>query len=297
MSAPPIDRPTLEWVDPDGAVWPLGEWDKHQLALTGLKGLGLTARTITADASPYGGTVVRHIQPTAKTITLPIYVEGASHSEFIARWRTLGESFARTRWAGPGAIRVTRPDGTARQTPAYYADGWDHDPDANATQDTAVVSLTCPSPYWVDRDDTLDIAVRVSPPDLRDYFDSYPAVSNSQAFGEVAVNNPGSAHSWPEWTIVGPTSLVEFANTTTGESFTFDPATYGGLTAGQVATITTYPAMVRGPGGDVWTGALNWPFAQLWALAPGPQTVRVDAADAGPTTRVTGVHHPQYETA
>jgi hypothetical protein len=134
-----------------------------------------------------------------------------------------------------------------------------------------------------------------------DFLDPFPSVSSSQVLGATTVNNPGDVIVWPEWTVTGPASLVTFTRDDTGEEFVLDPdATaigHGALLAGEQVTITTDPPRVRYEDGSNWVGALNWPGAVLWGLAPGDNGVsfQLDGSSTGSAVDMT--FHPRYETA
>jgi hypothetical protein len=295
-----IDAPSLTWFDPSGTEYPLAwaGWNtRGYLAAVGAAGFGLAPIDITTDPMPRGGTQVRHVQPQARLITLPIFIEGTDHATFLAKWRELARSFAATRRLGPGLLLVARPDGSLRQIEAYYQEGWDESGTGASYADTVVLTLYCPDPYWRAAESTL--ITRSTSGAGSSFLDPFPDVSSSQTLGSTVATNPGEVEAWPTWSISGPGSQLVATNTTTGEAFTLDITAFRGspLIAGETVTIVTEPPSVTGPSGDNWTGALDWPGAVLWALQPGDNDVSFVMSGSGAGTTVEASFYARYETA
>lgn len=296
------DRPWLDWIDPLGRQWDLHTLTDNangvtQFAMAGVKGLGAPPLNFTTDTNPRGGARVRHIQPGPRLITLPIYIEGRDHMSMLARWRELAHSFAMTRRLGPGILRATRPDGTSRQIPALYQEGWDVNPDAVQTWDSVVLTLFCPSPYWIS---VGPISLERTHSVGSDFFVPFPTISAANTLGDAWTINPGDVEAWPTWQITGPLDVLTATNSLTGDSFTLDIAGYRGypLAAGETVLIGTDPPYVTGPDGTNWIGALNWPGAVLWSVLPGGNdVVFVDTQGEGPGTTVRMQFDARYETA
>jgi len=291
---------TATWIDPSGVSWDLTNSDLGWFILDEVPGEGLGAVPISIATQPSwdGGVDVLNVQPLARTVTLPIHIYGSTPSEFLSRWRSLAGAFASTRRLGPGTIQITRGDGSVRQIAAYYADGFSGRPGHGYVEDDVVLQLLCPTPYWTDPSPTELVRTFGT---TSSYFTPYPTVSSSQIIGSSVLNNPGDAVTYPTWTITGPGSSVIATNTTTGESWTLDPSAsavaYGPLLTGDVVTVQTRPMKIRGPSGQVWTGAINFPDATLWGLQPGDNSVSIVVAGASSGTRISVVFNPRYETA
>lgn len=285
---PQVAGPSALWIAPDGTVIQLT--GQVYRTLDAVTGWGAAPVSITADPHPRGGTRVRHIQPEPRTITWPVRVWGRDHQELVAAWRELARALTQTRRLGPGRLRVTRPDGSAREIEAIYEAGLSGEPGQGHLYDTAVLSLYCPDPYW--RDVTPRAIVReyaIGAP----YLDPYPTVSSGRTLGDTVIDQDGDVEAWPVWTITGPLEQLIAINHTTGERFTL---TYS-LGAGDEIVITTDPPTVRGPGGEVLTGALDWPGATLWGLVPGENRITFTALGASAGTRIELTYVPRYETA
>jgi len=296
-SAPPlfiedVGYAVATWYAPDGTVWPLMNEDSGWFTLPdGITGLGAAALSFTNDKRIRGGVRVRHIQPDERVITWPLHIySDESHTEFVQRWRRVMRAFTQTTQLGPGWLEIARPDGSARRVQAFYQDGFDGARGLGVLSDQVVITLLCEDPYW---QDTTPTVIRRQHAVGTPYLDPYPTVSSSQVLGDTTLVNPGDVTAWPEWTITGPATGLTATLHTTGEAFTLT----GTLAAGEQATIRTNPAQVRGPGGAVWTGNLDWPGAQLWGLPPGQHNVTFAVSSSGPGTSIELTFFPRYESA
>lgn len=293
------DVPRATWIAPDGTSWPLSDTTNSWFTLRGVKGLGASPVTFTADPVWRGGTAMRHVQAEPRLITWPLFIEGATHADFIANWRALGNAFAQTRRLGPGTLVVTRPDGTSRQIKAYYQDGFDNgSADSPGTRwDTVAVTLYCPDPYWTAT--TLRTVTRYHSASGLDYLAPYPTVANAQILGGSVAHNAGDVEVWPTWTITGPATSIVATHSDLGQNWQIDVLAYRGsaLQLGQTITITTDPPAVVGPDGSSWAGALNWPNAWLWPLNPGDNNISMTLAGEDTGTSVQMTFYNRYETA
>ncbi|MGW1039322.1 phage tail protein [Streptomyces sp. NPDC002547] len=309
VTPPPIEVPeigyaSITYVDPTGRRWPMtdiaGEW--YTLA-EGVSGLGATPYVLTSDPHPRGGERLRHVQPQARTIVWPVLVKGADHMRFTRNWRDLARAFTRTlRQVGgvrtPGTLEVARPDGSARRIAVFYQGGWDGrgQTATGIDWDSAVVTLWCEDPYWVD---VVPVRVHRETSTQGDFLVPFPTVSSGQVLGATTVDNPGDIEVWPTWQITGPAAAITFTREDTGDSFVLDmtATSHGELLAGETVTISTDPPRVRSSTNENLVDGLNWPEAILWSLPPGetPVTFQLDGAEAG--SAVDLVFYPRYETA
>jgi len=286
------------WTDPSGVVWPLNTPSAGWFAAAGAKGLGAVPRTITADERDRGGEgPPRRIQPGPRLITLPLVVVGDTEAQFEDRREALLSAFTGSDL--PGQLAVARADGSLRVIDAYYAEGFDADPDLGITSDLMALTLRCPQPWFRDPTETT-VVNAYSATGGRNYLSPYPAVSSGTTLGDSAVTNTGTADTWPSWTVVGPASQIVASSTTTGESWTLtpsDPSTgHGDLLAGETVTVTTDPPSVRGPSGQNWWGTLNV-GAQLWRLTPGVNAVSYAVMGSAVGTTVTLTYTRRYGSA
>ncbi|MFR0351782.1 phage tail protein [Streptomyces sediminimaris] len=302
VSIPDLGHATVTYTDPAGGVWPLTTEALGWYTLAdGVSGLGAAPYELTSDPHPRGGARLRHAQPQARAIVWPLHVYGSDHLEFVQRWRQLATAFTRTLRDGAGTFEVARPDGSRRRINVIYQDGFDGQGNRSASSaifDSAVLTLWCEDPYWVDSE---TVMVHREYGVGADFLNPYPTVSSSQVLGATTVTNPGDVDVWPEWMITGPASLITFTRQDTGDSFVLDPSAsaigHGALTAGQQVTIRTDPVQVRYQDGSNWVGGLNWPSASLWSLPPGSTDVTFELDGAGPGSAVDLTFNPRYETA
>lgn len=301
---PPLPtRPTVGqilpvWVPPDGSdPVPLNPDGAAHITLDAWSGVtGAAPIRITTDIHPRGGAHVRHIQPQARTIIWPLRFRSLDHMGLLLPWREMAGKFTQTRRFGPGLLRLHRPDGTAREIAAIYEGGFDGESGQGWLEDTAVIQLLCPDPYW--RDLTVRSVSRTHS-DGVDFYDPFLGVSRGSVLGETTIHNNGSVEAWPEWEITGPASLITCTNHTTGEQFILDPDwdDDGPLEPEDTIQVTTDPPGVVGPAGEVWTGALNWPGAVLWGLRPGRNDVEFQVDGSAQGTEIRLSWQTRHETA
>jgi hypothetical protein len=283
-----------QYTDPDGTVWDLTDIgpDVGWFTPPGVAGWGATAYTPTVDKLPRGGVNVRSIRSEEGRLTWPLHIySDSSHLEFIQRYRAIKQAFLATAQRNqPGVLRVTRPDGTAREIEVIYEDGLRGETGENWMSANPVLTLMAPDGYW--RDTAAVVENREYLPGTS-FLAPFPQVSAGQVLGQSSVNNPGDVTAWPVWTINGPATVVTAANQTTGQSFVLTQA----IAAGETITVTTKQPAVRGPVGQNLVNQLNWPDAYLWGLLPGDNDVNFAVAGASTGTKITLSFYPRYDGA
>lgn len=300
VELPDVGYSISTWYPPVGPPLPLHAPLGGLITLAdGVSGLDAAAIEITTDDQDRGGVKVRHIQPQPRIITWPLYVHGATHQEFIERWRATGRAFTMTTQYGPGQLEIARPDGTARLVEAYYQAGFSASGKQgyNITSDFFALTLMCEKPYWRAAE---PILVHREAGTGVDYLAPYPSVSSSQVLGETTVYNPGDVGAWPDWLVTGPASLLTATLDTTGQLFTLDPdapdVAHGNLVTGEQVVINTDPPRVRF-GDENWMGALGWPESELWGLPAGESAVTFQLDGSGAGSAVDLSYYPLYESA
>lgn len=288
------------WTDPSGQVWELSNTadDLGYFTVPGIAGWGARPYEYVVDAVPRGGDMLRAIRGQSAKLTWPLHIWGDTHQQFVQRYRGIKAAFLRTAWRGqPGVLRVERPDGTAREVECFYEDGFGGGGagvDA-ATEDwlsaNPVLTLVAMDGFWRA---TQPVVVTRSYAPGGSFLQPFLQVSLSQVLGDTVVVNPGDVAAWPTWVITGPMTGITATNVTTGLVFQLSYT----LLAGQQITITTDRPTVRGPAGQVLTGALNWPSqAYLWPLQDGPNEVTLNISGASAGTGVQLTFHPRFEGA
>lgn len=291
------DTATVEWVGPNGTTINLTDLaGAGYLIENGTDGelFGAAASDIVADAAQEGSTV-RGTYTPPRIGTMAVYVEGATEQQFRDRWRTLVSAFTSTKRSGPGWLRVTWPDGTAREIAALFDDGLKNS--GAVRSQLSSVTLYCPDPYWRD---TVPVPLSRMQSTSADFLAPYPSVSPSNTLGDTILTNPGDTDAYINWLISGPASSVIATRNDTGDSWTLDIAgktSHGPLAVGEQATVWTDPPQVRGPTGEVWTAALNWPQAELWALPPGDTSVTFQIIGAAVGSEISATFYVRRDTA
>lgn len=281
---------TAIYVDPTGQAWPLTDAALGWTTFDEVGGLGAVQVEHTTDPHPRGGARIRHTQDQPRVINWPLLIYGATHMEFIERWRTLARAFKLTHRRGPGRLLITRPDGTRREIRVSLQDGFLGEPGQGFTHDTTVLALYCEDPYWRATD---AMTLVFGAPAPRPFLNPFPSLSSGRVLGDASIQNPGEGDAWPSWRLTGPALALTATNHTVGAAFTLSYA----VTGAQSITVTSDPPTVRGPAGEVLTGALNWPGAVLWHLEPGLNDVTLSVAGASPQTRIEVAFVPRYEQA
>lgn len=302
------DWPTVTWVAPDGSRWLLTDprtvargGPGYFIPSPGPAGLGVTPRALVTQKRERGGVQVMRSRVEERTITVPIYVEGANHSAFLGRWRDLADAFAQTSELGPGRLIFSRPDGTRREIQGWLSSGFDADPERGITWDIATPSLLCPAGNF--RDPAPIPLVRRGNAGGASYLRKFPRVSSSQTLGASVATNPGNVLAWPIWKITGPAGSVTATNFTRGETWVIDFQAYLGapLGAGLVATVNTETGEVTGPnngpdGSKDWAGAIPWTSAVLWPLNRGANNVSFTVTGDGAATSIEATFYADYHT-
>jgi hypothetical protein len=291
VEQPPVTVPDVGYIsatyyDPAGGVWPLTSRRLGWYTLAdGVSGLGAVPRELTTDPHPRGGSRLRHAQPLSRAIVWPLHVYGATHLEFVARWRQLARGFTRTLRDGPGVLEVARPDGTRRWIDVHYQDGFDGQGNRNAsgtTFDSAIITLYCEDPYWYDPTPRM---LHREHGAGEDFLQPYPSVSSSQVLGATTVMNPGEEVVWPVWTVTGPATSVTFTRDDSGESFVIDPSQVSGsLLATEQVIVSTDPPRVTKKTAEVQTVDLGAATAGTITIGFDGQTTAAIAYNADAAT-------------
>lgn len=298
---PEIGVYTPAWYAPNGTQLALNPAGTEFFSLRNVTGLGAAPIDIISTPAADGGVIIDYVRPKERTVIWPFRLRRDTHMELVVEWRRIVDLFTQTRRLGPGRLRITRPDGTAREIPALYSSGLEQDAEDGAwTEITAAVNLLCPEPWW----QSVDLAGREWLQEAAaDYLNPYPTFGSGQVIGSAEMLNGGSVDAWPTWTIRGPMTSLVATNAARGESFT---VTYT-LARNESLTMTTRPIQVRGPLGQQAVNALNllaggvpW---RLNALSTTPITFTAAGAaaesvlGAGDGTSVSVRFPEKYETA
>lgn len=283
----------FEWYEASGnGPWALsGIQDRGDLngygVLNGVRGLEMPPVTIVSDEVPMQpGARIRAVKVQPRTVDLPIHVRGTTPQSLQTQLRTLRAAMDPTR--GQGRLRVTPPDGVARELFCYYQAGWQGEIDGThygTVWQDILVSLYACDPYFYAAD-AQKRDYRVGGAGLTflttsvgDKFLPLQLIG-STVLSTESITNMGDVAAWPIWTITGPGTMITLTNILPGgTSRLLEVVPTPALTAGQVLTIDTRPGRktIVGPGGVNMFGDLNV-HSVIWSLDPGVNTVRVSVA-------------------
>jgi hypothetical protein len=288
-----VGNMSATWTDPFGVEWPLTDTDPDVgwFTTSGPAGWHATAYEIVTDPIARGGENVRFIRANPCRIVWPLYVGGDTHLQWLERHRALRKAFVSTlHRSTAGTLRITRPDGSAREIDCYYESGFEGQAGEGRLFSKDAITLYAPDGYWRDPD---PLTITRSYVPGVDFLNPFPTISAGLTLGDTEVDNPGDVAAWPEWTITGPMTAMTATNLTTGYTFSL---TYP-LLAGEQITITTQQPAVRGPAGQNLSYALNWPNAYLWSLLPGTNDLTLTATGGAVGTTLQMAFHARYEGA
>lgn len=272
------------WIERDGERLTLDGWLDADAwsALAGTTGTGFPGGEGRWFDGAGDGRTFRGIRHGGRTVTIPLLVQGADRGDVMGHLSRLG---AMLRPSGPVLARlvVEAADGTVwwtpvvRQQPADWAWWSDEGRSAGGVWLRTGVVLDSPSPWW-----TAEAAVEhaiVAGGAGRGLIGTGRSLaklmlSQSQAFGDVTIENPGDAPASLRVLVTGPgTDIVlgrgdqevEWGGSLSGgESLVFDF---------DAATVVDHTGANRY--GDIATGK-----ARFWQLPPGTSTVDVSMSGA-----------------
>lgn len=244
---------------------------------------------ITDDVPLQPGQRLRSVKVGARVVDLPIFIRANTPSSLQAFIRSLRQALDPTQ--GDGRLRITPPDGNARDLFCRYAGQWTGDlsPDHyGVVWQENIVTLQANDPYFYATAPTIqDFSIGAA---VLTFLSTSPgdtflplALAASTVLGDVSVSNTGDVLSWPTWTITGPGSNIILTNLTTNKTLEVDTT----LGIGDQLVIDTRPGLktVTGPGGVNLFGSMN-ATSVIWSLPVGASTVRVAVTGATTDTLV-----------
>ena len=202
------------------------------------------------------GERVESVRALARTIVVPVQVEGATEAQVDTYLGALGAILSPV-----DDIRLIyrRPDGTERELTARYAGGGDA-VQASAESGFLQRHVTVPLifkahwPYWRPLSGSVDVSGPTT------FSDGRAAGSNT-----VTVTNGGDVEAWPELTITGYAESIEGVNLTTGQGFRVRRV----LTTTDVLRIDTDKRTFGVYINDVADYPAMDPASEYWPLVPG----------------------------
>lgn len=272
------------WEGPDGEQLNLNPGRSNFMTLRSVSGLGAVPVDPITTPSADGGVIVEYVRPKERTVLWPLRWRADTHLDYLDVTYDLVERFTQCRrYNLPGKLILRRPNGQERMIPAWYASGLEQDAEEGMwTEQTAVINLLCPSPFWLD---SAPVIKEWRQETGVDYLNPYPSFGTGQVLGAASLINDGVEDAWPTWTVRGPLTSLVALNQTRGETFTL---TYT-LLAGETMTMTTRPIRVRGKTGEQAQNALNLLAGGIpWRLDPKVTTDIVFTANGSASETAPG---------
>lgn len=207
------------------------------------------------------GEKVESVRALARTIVVPIQVEGTTELEVDAYLAALGPMLSPE--LGDVRLIYRRPDGTQRELTARYAGGGEATSatgEAGDQQRAVTVPLIFKAhwPYWRATSGSIDVAGPTT------FSDGRAAGSNV-----VTVTNGGDVECWPEVIVTGYSEAIEGVNLTTGQGFRVRRV----LTLGDTLRIDTDKRSFGVYVNDVADYTAMHPASEYWPLVPGPNVL------------------------
>lgn len=233
------------------------------------------------------GTRFQHCRFDAAHPVIPVLLEGLDDTEFRSAVRDLAAVLNPDK--GIGKLRATFDGGTREQS-ALFVDGLDFAEDYTTF---AIPSLLFRAfdPFWYD---TTTVTSPFTTGTTASFFPIFPwRLASSEVFADATVVNDGDVDAWPVWTITGPGSGLVLRNLTTGKVLSLNRT----LLAGEIVTIDTTPGVktVTLNDGTNLFGLLT--DRQLWPLARGTNSIRVELSGATGATSVVLTYRRRWLSA
>lgn len=261
--------------------------------MDGLQGFDLAPYAL-ASSTPGGwdGGLLEHVRTAERDVFIPLMLTANSTPEFRLLKKRLAALVDPKR--GDMQVIVQQVDGTTRTATGRYVSGMSSTLSGfeGLIEQRLGVLVRCFDPAWLGPTvEAAEFATAGSAVFLSSPF--FPmTVIGSQAFGSVAVDNPGDEDAYPVFTITGPGS--DFVATNGSDSWGID----GAIAGGEVITVNTrrgVQTVENAAGASQWSRVSD--ASQLWTLAPGVNNLSVTITGATAATLVRIEFTPRYLTA
>lgn len=283
---------------------------KQIIVMKGISGFDApTVEVFYDEMSGLDGGLFRHTRVTTREIFIPIALWATSRQAFLDLKRDLLSRFSPLR--GIGRLRVTEGDNTSRFLDCLYtggAEGAYTEDEGGFFWQKYGLTFRAMDPYWYD-----DVPQQVNwtseAADLKPFFGS---PSEPQFFGlrlnpsrsingSTPVTSLGDYDTWPTWSITGPLNGVSMSvSGASVGSFTLNVS----LGVGEVLYVDTRPSkrrILKLTTPPIVSGTNFWsvlePGDSFWPLAPGVNTITINAGSVGPGTAISMNYRPRYYSA
>jgi hypothetical protein len=283
-----------EWVAADGTVVNL--MDIPNIGVQpGRSGAFMPPVRFVEDQIPYShGARVKAATFGVRELDLPLFVKGATEDALRQTIRALLGKFDPL--DDDGRLRVTRPDGTARELYCRYSRGGELVEDTRnygITTCRAVITFRAANdPLWYDVNPVNTQFTAGAPVS---FFPGTPfRLSSSSIFTTGSpITNDGDVETWPIWSIRGPATNLIIRNLTSGEKTEFR-STFALLT-GETLTIDTRDgkrSITRNDGTKLYNQLTS--DSSLWPIYKGSNTLSVDMQNTTVDSLVTLTYYRRF---
>ena len=280
----------VQWNGADGSQWYLTSPASRIRLMPGIRGLEAgDIQRWTSDAPGLAGNRYRGHRALAREVFLPVYVRGASSSD----WVTLRRAWDASMDPDTEGTLVVTVQGARRYLPCRWVSteaGWTRDP-LLAGKNAMGEYFEAAGAYWQGEPITRSW-VSANPDDFFMAVGGVFWISPSNTIGSAVIDNPGDVPAWPVWTVRGPFTTATIGITGADIDIPF------ALSAGQWLRIDTRPdrqSVVDHTGADR--------VADLGAVAFAPipagqsVTLAIDATVTGTGFGVEAALTPLYRRA
>lgn len=263
--------------------------------LEGVEGLGIPAVEHKTGTRPGGhGALLRATQVKEREIFLPLMLWGHNQERVLQTWGELIDAVSPTE--GLATLTVQLPGGTPRMLQVAYKDGLkgDFGEKYRKTWMKAGLTLVAFDPFFRGAETLVSWAPKAKDPK---HFISttqpfFPVVLSPSAVGEsTEVMIGGQYPVKPVWSITGPVTDVKVTHVETGAFFlvheTFKPGEFMVI---DVASMDVFDS--EHTRGELWDRMDE--KSTLFELAPGKNTIRVEAANMTDSSAIQLVYQPAY---
>lgn len=283
-----------EWVSADGTIVNL--MDIPSIGVQpGRSGAFMPPVRFSEDAIPYEhGARVRNATFGVREVDLPLYLRGESEDALRVAVRALLGKFDPL--DDDGRLRVTRPDGTARELYCRYSRGGELVEDSRnygITTCRAVITFRAANdPLWYDVNPVNQQFVVGAPVS---FFPGTPfRLSSSSIFStSTPIDNTGDVETWPIWILQGPGNNIVLRNLTTGEKTEFQSSF--SLLTGETLTIDTRlgrRSVTKNDGTKLYNKLTS--DSSLWPIYKGSNNLSVDMQSTTVNSLVTLSYYRRY---
>jgi hypothetical protein len=290
MSFPAPPTPLqISYLEPDGGYWYLSDYSLSNgyvcSSIVGIEGFPISMQTIPL----LDGTSIPNIYiPQPGTIVMAVLLTwpGNNENAYYDLVDRFIHAFYMRRNEQPslGWLQIQRPDGSIRRIAIFTTSGLDT-PEVGLHNMLFTLTFQTPDPFWQDVNSqsfnfTIGSQTGILP--------LFPISLNAPTiFGNVNIDNTGSAEAYPVWLITGP-GTPSMVNNTSGRTWSLNTP----IPAGQVVEVVTrpgYQSVVNTTTGvNIWDQLVlgGGSSSDLWSLMVGVNNVSISMSGATANTNV-----------